>query len=123
MRIRVLGAHRTRGLGAHDQRRAELAGRDGGRGPRDGSLGRLAANGRDFAARALESELFRDAAPTTAAAAASVILDGVRQEKWRILIGHDAEVLDRLVREAPEGAYEAEFMQKLRAQTTWMLGD
>jgi NAD(P)-dependent dehydrogenase (short-subunit alcohol dehydrogenase family) len=67
-------------------------------------------------------ETFRDNAPMTAAEAATVILDGVRQERWRILVGDDAHVLDRLVREAPEDAYEESFMEKLRAQTTWMLG-
>ena len=51
-------------------------------------------------------EGFRDMAPMTAAEAAKVILDGVRAEKWRILVGKDAAVMDRLVREAPEEAYE-----------------
>ncbi len=36
--------------------------------------------------------------------------------------GHDARLLDRLVREAPEDAYEESFMQKLRAETSWALG-
>jgi NAD(P)-dependent dehydrogenase (short-subunit alcohol dehydrogenase family) len=54
-------------------------------------------------------ESFRDNAPTTAAEAAAVILDGVKAERWRILIGKDAQALDRLVRAAPEDAYEAEF--------------
>jgi len=70
----------------------------------------------------LFAEAFRDQAPTTAAEAARVILDGVRAERWRILIGHDAEVLDRLVRENPEEAYEPSFMEKLRAETPWALG-
>jgi hypothetical protein len=70
----------------------------------------------------LIGETFRDNAPMTAAEAATVILDGVRQERWRILVGDDAHVLDRLVREAPEDAYEDSFMEKRRAQTTWMLG-
>jgi NAD(P)-dependent dehydrogenase (short-subunit alcohol dehydrogenase family) len=65
---------------------------------------------------------FRDDAPLTAAEAARVILDGVREEKWRILVGADAHVLDRLVREDPEGAYDPPFMQKLVAQTGWRLG-
>ena len=67
-------------------------------------------------------ETFRDNAPMTAAEAATVILDGVRQDQWRILVGKDAHVLDRLVRESPEEAYEESFMEKLRSQTTWMLG-
>jgi hypothetical protein len=67
------------------------------------------------------AESFRDDAPMTAAEAAKVILDGVREERWRILVGEDAAVIDRLVREAPEDAYEAAFMQKLIAETGWAL--
>ena len=70
----------------------------------------------------LFGETFRDNAPMTAAEAARVILDGVREERWRILVGQDAHVLDRLVREAPEEAYEPSFMERLRAQTPWALG-
>jgi NAD(P)-dependent dehydrogenase (short-subunit alcohol dehydrogenase family) len=65
---------------------------------------------------------FRDNAPVTAAQAATVILGGVRAEQWRILIGEDARVLDELVREAPEDAYEPIFMEKLLAKTEWELG-
>jgi NAD(P)-dependent dehydrogenase (short-subunit alcohol dehydrogenase family) len=68
------------------------------------------------------AEQFRDNAPVTAAQAATIILDGVRKEQWRILIGEDAKILDRLVREAPEEAYEAEFMEKLRREADWQLG-
>lgn len=68
------------------------------------------------------AEDFRDNAPVTAAQAARVILDGVREERWRILIGDDAHALDRLVREAPEEAYEPGFMAKLQAETDWGLG-
>ena len=48
---------------------------------------------------------FKEDAPTTAAEAASVILDGVKENKWRILIGEDAKALDKWVRESPEDAY------------------
>ena len=67
-------------------------------------------------------EGFRDNAPVTAGEAAKVILDGVREERWRILIGEDAQVLDELVRANPEDAYESAFMEKLRARTNWALG-
>ena len=67
------------------------------------------------------AEDFRDRAPTTAAEAATIILDGVKEERWRILVGDDAHVLDRLVRENPEAAYESSFMEKLRAETGWRL--
>ncbi len=68
------------------------------------------------------AEAFREGAPMTAAAAAKVILDGVREERWRILVGKDAEALDRLVRETPEEAYEAAFMERLLKQTSWAIG-
>ncbi len=49
---------------------------------------------------------FRDNAPLTSAQAATIILDGVRNEQWRILVGDDAQALDRLVRTNPETAYD-----------------
>jgi NAD(P)-dependent dehydrogenase (short-subunit alcohol dehydrogenase family) len=52
-------------------------------------------------------EGFRDNAPTTAAQAATIILDGVRADRWRILVGDDAHALDRAVRADPENAYGA----------------
>jgi NAD(P)-dependent dehydrogenase (short-subunit alcohol dehydrogenase family) len=59
---------------------------------------------------------FEQNAPVSAAQAATAILDGVRNDKWRILIGDDAEALDRLVREAPETAYEKSFIEALHRQ-------
>ncbi len=54
-------------------------------------------------------EMFRDAAPTTAEQAATIILDGVRAGQWRILVGADAAVMDRRVRAEPERAYDDDF--------------
>jgi len=68
------------------------------------------------------AENFRDNAPMTAAEAARVILDGVRNETWRILVGDDAVGMDRLVREDPEGAYEEAFMERLRSEAGWAMG-
>ncbi len=62
------------------------------------------------------AEFFRDSAPTSAAQAATIILDGVRADRWRILVGEDAEELDRMVRADPEDAYETSFMEQLRAK-------
>jgi NAD(P)-dependent dehydrogenase (short-subunit alcohol dehydrogenase family) len=59
---------------------------------------------------------FESNAPTTAADAATIILNGVREEKWRILVGADAQALDRHVRQAPEEAYEPGFIDRLRAE-------
>lgn len=56
----------------------------------------------------MASKEFESNAPMTAAAAAKVILDGVLDEKWRILVGQDAHVIDAAVRTDPEQAYEGE---------------
>jgi NAD(P)-dependent dehydrogenase (short-subunit alcohol dehydrogenase family) len=57
--------------------------------------------------------MFRDNAPVSAAQAATTILDGVRSDSWRVLVGEDAKVLDRMVRETPELAYEQQFAKAL----------
>jgi NAD(P)-dependent dehydrogenase (short-subunit alcohol dehydrogenase family) len=92
---------------------------------------RLAASGTDTstmsdedvqAGAAERARNFRDEAPTTAAAAAKIILDGVKAERWRILVGADAHRLDQRVRETPERAYDAEFFQSFAAEVGWKLG-
>jgi NAD(P)-dependent dehydrogenase (short-subunit alcohol dehydrogenase family) len=65
---------------------------------------------------------FLEDAPMTAAAAATVILDGVKAERWRILVGDDAHKLDAKVRAAPEDAYTPEFFQSFAAEVGWRLG-
>ncbi len=65
---------------------------------------------------------FRDEAPMTAAAAAKVILDGVKAGRWRILVGDDAHRLDERVRQTPERAYDAEFFPSFAAEAGWRLG-
>jgi len=75
----------------------------------------LALGGEADAATNERGAWFRNSAPTTAAQAATIILDGVRAGRWRILVGEDAQTIDLLVREDPEGAYEADFVTKLHA--------
>jgi NAD(P)-dependent dehydrogenase (short-subunit alcohol dehydrogenase family) len=70
----------------------------------------------------MRGEMFRDNAPTTAALAATVILDGVRANEWRILVGDDAFVLDELVREMPGKAYDESFAEILSARQVFGLG-
>ncbi len=65
---------------------------------------------------------FRDDAPTTAAQAAKIILDGVKAERWRILVGDDAHKLDARVRQTPEQAYTPEFYQSFTEEVGWRLG-
>jgi len=64
---------------------------------------------------------FRDNAPTSAAQAAKIILDGVKSDRWRILVGKDAEFLDRSVRAAPEDAYSPAFYEALVKGTDWRI--
>ena len=63
-----------------------------------------------------QAESFRDNAPMSAAQAASIILDGVRQGRWRILVGTDAAILDEMVREQPWDAYLPDFMDRVHAR-------
>lgn len=60
------------------------------------------------------AEMFEKLAPVTPAQAATIILDGVRNKKWRILVGKDAEIFDREVRADPENAYSPEFFAMLK---------
>jgi NAD(P)-dependent dehydrogenase (short-subunit alcohol dehydrogenase family) len=59
-------------------------------------------------------EVFRDGAPTSAAEAARIILNGVRNNEWRILVGEDAEALDAQIRADPERVYDRAFWDELR---------
>ena len=59
---------------------------------------------------------FRDKAPLSAAAAATVILDGVRSGAWRILVGEDAKKLDAMVRATPEAAYDWAELGRMAAE-------
>jgi len=92
---------------------------------------RIAAQGVDLATlsdqaiQAMVAEQHRrflEEAPTTAAAAATVILDGVRAERWRILVGDDAHGMDARVRANPEQAYEPVFFQEMAQAIGWRLG-
>ena len=62
------------------------------------------------------TESFKKSAPMTAAEAATVILDGVKNNKWRILVGEDAKALDKWVRESPEEAYNISFDGQIRSE-------
>jgi len=68
-----------------------------------------------------QGDAFRDNAPTSASQAAKIILDGVKADRWRILVGKDAEFLDAQVRAAPEKAYAPEFYKALTDGTAWKI--
>jgi NAD(P)-dependent dehydrogenase (short-subunit alcohol dehydrogenase family) len=79
----------------------------------------------DSAVQAMAAEQHRrflEEAPTSAGEAATIILDGVRAERWRILVGDDAQRMDQLVRNDPEAAYPPEFFGVLAQEVGWKLG-
>jgi len=92
---------------------------------------RLASMGKDAAAmsdddiKALLAERARRFvadAPTSAEQAARIILDGVKANRLRILVGPDAELIDRMVRAEPDNAYEPEFFERFATQAGWYPG-
>ena len=58
-------------------------------------------------------------APMTAVQAAKVILDGVKADQWRILVGEDAHKIDEWVRRSPEQAYDVDFFQRFAVEAGW----
>jgi hypothetical protein len=71
---------------------------------RSASMGRdvSAMSDDDIRQRVAERERrFREEAPTSAAQAATIILNGVKADQWRILVGRDAHNIDKLVRQSP----------------------
>ena len=70
----------------------------------------------DAQVRAAGEQEIRDmrALGLSPAEAAAIILKGVRNDEWRILIGTDAESLDALVRESPDTAYDPDFVVRWR---------
>lgn len=67
-------------------------------------------------------ESFIASAPTTAAEAATIILNGVKRGDWRVLIGPDAEMLDEMVREDPHNAYSTEFYDRWTTRSSAFRG-
>ena len=91
---------------------------------------RLASTGRDTsgvsdeelrAMVAAREQRFVEDAPTSAAEAATIILDGVKADRWRILVGKDAEAIDERVRRSPEQAYEVDFFESFAREVGWRL--
>ncbi|MEE2778293.1 MAG: SDR family NAD(P)-dependent oxidoreductase [Acidobacteriota bacterium] len=75
------------------------------------------------AALAERARSFLEDAPLTADEAATRILEGVRAERWRILVGDDADAIDQAVRSTPDQAYEESFVERLQEEGRfWRLG-
>jgi NAD(P)-dependent dehydrogenase (short-subunit alcohol dehydrogenase family) len=91
---------------------------------------RLASTGRDAfnvsdeevrAVVAARERRFVEDAPTSASEAATIILDGVKADRWRILVGQDAEAVDERVRRSPEQVYEIDFFESFAREVGWRL--
>ena len=89
---------------------------------------RLASMGQDPAAysdaeierrHADRARRFVSDAPTSAAEAATIILDGVKADRLRILVGPDAHIIDRMVRQDPDQAYEPAFYERFATEAGW----
>jgi len=61
-------------------------------------------------------------APTSAAEAAVIILDGVKADRLRILVGRDAHLIDGMVRADPDHAYDEDFYERFAAEAGWYPG-
>ena len=92
---------------------------------------RLSSMGKDASALSDEeikamlaerAQRFLADAPTSAFEAATAILEGVKAERWRILVGSDAELMDRMVRDDPEQAYDDQFFARFAAAAGWHPG-
>ena len=62
---------------------------------------------------------FRDEALTSATQAATIILAGVKADRWRILVGPDAHKIDEMVRQSPERAYDIAFFDEFAREAGW----
>jgi hypothetical protein len=88
------------------------------------SMGRDAASLSDEDVQRLVAERehrFREEAPTTAAEAAAIILEGVKADRWRILVGNDAHMIDEMVRGSPERAYDIDFFENFAKKAGWRI--
>ncbi len=85
-------------------------------------VGRDVSQLSDDQLRGLVAELdrrFRDEGLTSAAEAATIILDGVKADRWRILVGADAHTIDDMVRRSPERAYDTSFFDEFGRAAGW----
>ena len=64
-------------------------------------------------------DYFKNNAPLTSEQAATIILDGVRKEEWRILVGDDAHRIDDACRRDPHAVYEGDFSLSTLLPGSW----
>ena len=61
-------------------------------------------------------------APTSAAEAAKIIMEGVKADRLRILVGRDAHLVDSMVRQDPDHAYDEDFFGRFAVEAGWYPG-
>lgn len=61
-------------------------------------------------------------APTSSTEAAAIILDGVKADRLRILVGRDAHLIDSMARADPDHAYDEDFYARFAARAGWFPG-
>jgi NAD(P)-dependent dehydrogenase (short-subunit alcohol dehydrogenase family) len=113
---KIQGGNETDEIGATELAQARARMTSSGKDPAGLSDDDIRAVMRDRARTFLEE------APTTATQAATIILDGVKADRWRILVGGDAHVIDEMVRRSPERAYDADFFEEMAEKAKWRLG-
>jgi hypothetical protein len=113
---KIQGGNLTDEIGAMELAQARARVASTGKDPSGMSDDELRAMLKDRAKRFLEE------APTTAAQAATIILEGVKADRWRILVGVDAHELDDRVRKTPERAYDVDFFENFATEVGWRLG-
>jgi NAD(P)-dependent dehydrogenase (short-subunit alcohol dehydrogenase family) len=113
---KIQGGNETDEIGATELAQARARMTSAGKDPSGLSDDDIRALMRDRARAFLEE------APTTAAQAATIILDGVKADRWRILVGDDAHVIDEMVRRSPERAYDVDFFEEMANTAKWRLG-
>ena len=51
----------------------------------------------------------------------NIILDGLKDDRWSILVGPDAERLDELARQSPGRAYNINFVESDARELGWRM--
>ena len=64
-------------------------------------------------------QVHRDEGLTSATQAASIILEGVKANRWRILVEVDAHKIDEMVRQSPDRAYDVAFFDEFARAAGW----
>ena len=62
---------------------------------------------------------FRDEGLTSTAQLATIILQSIKANRWRIIVGVDAQKIDEMVRDTPDSAYDVAFFDQFARAAGW----